>query len=111
MNLTAVFKRAVPFALTFGAGLLIASIFVPLSVPTIESRSGSTSYGHSDCKKKRPHYKELRNENIRLRQQLEELRRATEVSEIELTIPKELDVPAPPAPPAKEIKMKTVTVK
>lgn len=71
MSYLQIFKRIIPFFLTFAAGLLIASIFVPIGSPFRNSdRSGKHRF-RSECKRER---ESLRRENDRLRQELETMR-------------------------------------
>jgi hypothetical protein len=92
MSYLAIFKRIIPFFLTFAAGLLIASIFVPISAPRFErsERSGKWRH-HRECKREK---ESLRRENMRLRQEIETMQR-NEFQELKL----DLDVPPPPPPP------------
>jgi hypothetical protein len=92
MSYLAIFKRIIPFFLTFAAGLLIASIFVPITAPSFRNadRGGKWRH-HRECKKEK---ESLRRENMRLRQELEQ---RNEIQNLKLDF--ELDVPPPPPPP------------
>jgi hypothetical protein len=92
MSYLAIFKRIIPFFLTFAAGLLIASIFVPITAPSFRNadRGGKWRH-HRECKKEK---ESLRRENKRLRQELEQ---RNEIQNLKLDF--ELDVPPPPPPP------------
>jgi hypothetical protein len=94
MSYLAIFKRIIPFFLTFAAGLLIASIFVPVTAPSFRNadRGGKWRH-HRECKKEK---ESLRRENMRLRQEIETIQR-NEIQNLKLDF--ELDVPPPPPPP------------
>ena len=91
MSYLAIFKRIIPFFLTFAAGLLIASIFLPITAPRFErsERSGKWRH-HRECKREK---ESLRRENMRLRQELEQ---RNEIHNLKLDF--ELDAPPPPPP-------------
>lgn len=102
MSYLAVIKRIVPFFLTFVAGLLIASIFVPITAPSFprsEGRQGKWRY-HRECKREK---EALRRENLRLRQEMEQLHRdaaSAEFRNLKLSVPEvTVEVPAVPPPP------------
>lgn len=102
MSYLQIFKRIIPFFLTFAAGLLIASIFVPITGPSFRNadRSGKNRF-RSECRRER---ESLRRENDRLRQELETMRQDLEdakFSDLRLTLPPDIriEVPAPPPPP------------
>ena len=102
MSYLQIFKRIIPFFLTFAAGLLIASIFVPIGAPNFRNSDRSGKYRfRSECKRER---ESLRRENDRLRQELDQMRQDLEdakSSDLKLTLPPEIriEVPAPPPPP------------
>lgn len=97
MDFIAVVKRVVPFLLTFVAGLAIASIFVTVAAPSLSLSSKRMNRGHHRCKNLSSELENLRDENLRLRMQVEELRFRTGN---DLSAPgPEFEVPAPPAPP------------
>jgi len=101
MSYLQIFKRIIPFFLTFAAGLLIASIFVPIGSPFRNADRGGKARFRSECKRER---ESLRRENDRLRQELETMRQELEdakFSDLKLTLPPEIrvEVPAPPPPP------------
>ena len=105
MSYLAVFKRIIPFFLTFGAGLLIASIFVPIAAPSFQrfgSERGRHWRYHKELKREN---ESLRRENYRMRKELEELRRdATKVEfkNLKWDVPEvTVEVPAVPPPPAR----------
>lgn len=64
-------KRIVPFVLTFAAGLLIASFFVSVALPKVGSGEGRSWRKGRHCSHVRE-LRELREENLRLREQLAE---------------------------------------
>ena len=76
MQLTGLVKRILPFVLTFSAGLLLASIFIPIGLPDFstwrETRRGKHCREHRD----------LRNEINRLRDEL----RVSEMEKEELRL-------------------------
>lgn len=92
MGITAVIKRVVPFFLTFAAGLAIASIFISVSAPSFNWASKRAYRGHHKCERMRSEYRDLREENLRLKLENEQLREARTVTAFE--------APLPPAPPA-----------
>ena len=103
MQFAGLVKRIIPFVLTFSAGLLLASLFIPIGLPDLstwrESRRGRHFREHRD----------LRNENEALRERLravevenEHLRRTVteSVETFEVgELPLELEPNHPPAPP------------
>ena len=100
MSYLQIFKRIIPFFLTFAAGLLIASIFVPIGSPFRNAdRSGNGRF-RSECKRER---ESLRRENDRLRQELETMRQDLEdakFSNLDRPVPDfGLEPSAPPLPP------------
>ena len=98
MSYLAVFKRVIPFFLTFVAGLLITSIFVPITAPNfngINRRSKMREYRHL-----RMEVEQLRNEKCRMKRELIELRKAqAEQAPNWDTVPA-FDLPVPPPAPA-----------
>jgi len=111
----AIFKRVVPFLITFAAGLFVASFFVSLAAPNFTGfRRGS--HKMREYRKVKMEAEQLRRENRRLKRELEELRSERSVT-IEKTEPlAEVDVFAVPPPPLpvtkhKEMKMRSVEIK
>ncbi len=98
MSYLQIFKRVIPFFLTFAAGLLIASIFVPITAPNFRSaeRGGKWRH-HKECKRDK---ESLRRENSRLREELNQLRRDKaniEFRTLEYGVPEiRIEAPAPP---------------
>ena len=97
------FKRILPFFATFAVGLFIASFFVSLSGPRFgfgERRMRR----FEEMQRIRVDNEELRNENLRLRNELESMRFGSggmrQFQMDEMTAPDvNLPVPLPPAPP------------
>jgi hypothetical protein len=97
-------KRFIPFFLTFAAGLLIASFFVPVTAP---------SFGRGRGKRHRAQHEQmerdiqrLREENLNLKMELKEAReRSIDWSTGEFPLmdapvpPVAFEAPAPPPPP------------
>jgi len=107
MSYLAVFKRVIPFFLTFVGGLLIASIFVPITAPSFprsEERQGRWRH-HRECKREK---ESLRRENLRLRQELEQVYRNAadaEFRNLKLSVPEvTVEVPAVPPPPPRRVR-------
>lgn len=105
MSYLQIFKRIIPFFLTFAAGLLIASIFVPITGPSFRNSDRSGKYRfRSECKRER---ESLRRENDRLRQENEQLRSNADAdfSTLEYQVPEiRIEAPAPPPPPRHRVK-------
>ncbi len=94
------FKRFIPFFLTFAVGLFIASFFVAITAPSFNFRRGG-SHKFREIQRLRTENRELRSDNIKLKRQLEEARRnSLDVAfPVEEVPPFEMDVPLPPPPP------------
>lgn len=73
MSYLAIFKRIIPFFLTFAAGLFIASFFIQISAPTFPKAEGRKGKRHG-YNKLWEQNKDLRRENELLRQENEMLR-------------------------------------
>lgn len=100
MSYLAIFKRIIPFFLTFAAGLLIASIFVPIAAPTF-SRGERGRSKWRDYKQMKVENEDLRRENSRMMKELEQLRRESQdwdTTNLKFVVP-EINVDAPPPPP------------
>jgi hypothetical protein len=103
MSYLAIFKRIIPFFLTFAAGLAVASIFVPITAPSFprSERQGRGRY-HKELKREN---ESLRRENQRMKKELEELRRDAlnvEFRNLKWDVPEvTVQVPAVPPPPAR----------
>ena len=102
MTYIGIFKRIVPFFLTFAAGLFIASFFVTIASPNFNFRRGS--HKHREMQRLRSENEELKRNACELRKQNEQLRKSALESEIEPTLDFpafESDAPPPPPPPRK----------
>lgn len=100
MSYLSIFKRIIPFFLTFAGGLLIASIFVPITAPFRNADGGGRWRRHNECRRDK---EQLRRENDRLRQELQQLRLEADgvkFRTLDFDIPEiHVEAPAPPAPP------------
>lgn len=72
MSYVAIFKRIIPFFLTFAAGLFIASFFIQISAPSFSKGEGRRHKRHG-YNRVMAENEDLRRENERLRQQIESL--------------------------------------
>ena len=101
MSYLAVFKRIIPFFLTFAAGLFIASFFVTISTPSFRSVERGKKWRYYN--EMRRENESLRRDNCRLKRDMEQLRRDAEnvdFKNLKLVVPEiEVEVPAPPVPP------------
>jgi len=100
MSYLAIFKRIVPFFLTFAAGLLIASIFIPITAPTF-SRGERGRSKWREYKQMKAENEDLYRENCRMKKELEQLRREAQdwdTTDLKFVVP-EINVDAPPPPP------------
>lgn len=101
MSYLAIFKRIIPFFLTFAAGLFIASFFVTIAAPSFQrfERGGKWRY-YKSLKRENEN---LRRDNCRMKRELEQLRKDaenTEFKNLKLVIPEvDVEAPAPPPPP------------
>ena len=106
------FKRIIPFVLTFAAGLLVASIFVPIGLPSVrnwrETRRAKNCHEKSQL---RLENQELRDKVRTLKSENQELRRGAyewdsdaEIMEAVPPVLMEEHKPPPPPPPAKRPK-------
>lgn len=99
MQFLSVIKRVVPFVFAVTAGVLIASIFIPLSSPAESFKSNFKS--RHDCKRFKREMRGLRRENIRLTMENEELRMTVErlnnfENKVSIDPVAPMEVPAPP---------------
>jgi hypothetical protein len=103
MLYTGLFKRIIPFVVTFAAGLFLASFFVSVALPSLSNmREVRRSRSCHEKRQLRMERDELRDKVRTLRRQNEELRRnATDIDVLlqEAVPPVELDAPHPPPPP------------
>ena len=108
MSYLAVFKRVIPFFLTFAAGLLIASIFIPITAPTLNSGLGRR-HKMREYRQLKLEVEQLRNEKCRMRRELQELRQAhaEQVSPNWDSVPA-FDLPVPPPAPQAPVAPRTV---
>lgn len=102
MSYLAIFKRVVPFFLTFAAGLLIAGIFVPLATPNFSGFKRMSNKRH-ECRQSKIEVEELRRENYRLKTENAQLRREArswDSTTLEYSVPEVvLEPPVPPRAP------------
>lgn len=99
-------KRIIPFALTFAAGLFIASFFVSIALPEAnwKSRRGKR---FQEFQQLRIENENLRQEKLRLKMENDELRRNAEnwnVDELPVVPPVDFEAHHPPPPPPKRPK-------
>lgn len=92
MKFSSIVLRAVPFILTFTVGLLIASIFVPISAPSFGSKNrfennrrheGHKRHKRSEYRRSTSEVMELRQKNLELQNELNELKLRYKVRDIE----------------------------
>ncbi|MEJ7848861.1 MAG: hypothetical protein WKF92_12315 [Pyrinomonadaceae bacterium] len=94
-------KRIVPFFLTFAAGLFIASIFVPLSIPNLKMPSRG-SHKYREVQRLRSELNESRRESNELKKEIRELKQNAinaEFDAFEGVPPVAIDAPPPPPDP------------
>ncbi|MEQ1764760.1 MAG: hypothetical protein ABL984_16645 [Pyrinomonadaceae bacterium] len=106
MSYLSIFKRIIPFFLTFAAGLLIASIFIPIGKPNFQRPDrGGKGRHHRELRKENEN---LRRENDRMRQELEAMRQeidAAKFSNLDFAVPYvRVEAPVPPPPPARVVR-------
>ena len=99
------FKRIIPFVITFIAGLFLASFFVSVAVPDLNMRSERRSHRCRDREQLRIENSELREKMRAMRNQNEELRRSArdwdEAAIMDAVPPIVLDENTPAHPPRK----------
>ena len=106
-----VFKRVVPFILTFAAGLFIASFFVTISAPNFGNSRRQVRI--REMQRVRMEVQELKQERNRLKEEIENLRnerREIWGAKFEHSPDIDLAVPPPPIAPTVNGKTKTVTI-
>lgn len=104
-SVTDILKRALPFVAALTIGVFIASFFVDLSKPRFGR--GWKARKHHEMKMLRVENEELKNENLRLRNEIESMRSETwknhhpgdDYGEFQLKR-LEITVPPPPVAPA-----------
>ena len=103
-----IFKRIIPFALTFAAGLFLASFFVSVGLPGERWRNSRRANKFHEMQRLRLENDDLREKNRILRSQIDELQRSVDDADTEFVIPDapppvdfELDAHHPPPPPRK----------
>ena len=99
MLYTGLFKRIIPFVLTFAAGLFIASFFVSIAAPSFSGWRESRRGRGRDRQELRMQIDELREEVRALRSENEMLRRQTTDNAYREWVPPVLLEEHPPAPP------------
>ncbi len=78
MCYTGLFKRIIPFALTFAAGLFLASFFVSIALPTSRSDAERRFNRHQEVQQLRQDYDNLRERYRVLQAENKELKRSSE---------------------------------
>ena len=91
-------KRAVPFFVALIVGVFITSFFVDLSRPRFDGFRARGWERYRYCERMRMENEELRNENLRLRNQLESSGTSEQMHRN--WDPTFDEMPAPPQPPA-----------
>lgn len=95
-----IFKRVVPFVLTFAAGLFIASFFVTIAAPNFGMSRRQVRM--REMRQVRMEVEQLRQERNRLKEEIENLRnerRAVWESKFQSTPDMDFAVPPPPIAP------------
>ena len=121
MQYTSILKRVIPFILSGTVGFVIASFFVPITAPNFTSKNRSWGKRH-DCRQMKKEFRQLRDENIRLRLEIEDARR--ELSEVAETTVRgsgrpngdgerfySVNPPPPPPPPIHTKRFRVVEAK
>ena len=106
-----VFKRVVPFLITFAAGLFIASFFITIAAPNFGNSRRQSKF--RELIQVRMEDEELRRERCKLKEEIETLRQermtihATEpFGDVFSAVP-----PPPPVAPTVNGKTRTITIK
>lgn len=100
MSYLAIFKRVIPFFLTFAAGLLIASFFIPISAPSFKGLQNRRNHKVREYRHLRMENERLRSENAKVRRENHELRRLNAEQTPNWDTVPAFDLPVPPPPPA-----------
>ena len=100
MLYTGLFKRIIPFVLTFAVGLFIASFFVSIALPSFDvKRDGHRGRRFHDRQQLIKEIDRLNEELREAKLENETLRQNSWDRGIELTVPPVLDEHHPPPPP------------
>jgi hypothetical protein len=104
MCYTGLLKRIIPFALTFAAGLFIASFFVSIALPERNWQSRRGFNMRQEFERLQAENQQLRDQLQRERMQNEEWRRTRDDADLDFVIPDgvppvESDAHHPPPPP------------
>ena len=93
-------KRALPFFAALVIGVFITSFFVDLSRPRFEGMRARGWERFREVRRLRSENEELRNENLRLHNQLDNMTNGTGDRFTQNWDPTFDEIPVPPAPPA-----------
>ena len=109
MCYTGLFKRIIPFVLTFAVGLFIASFFVSIAFPGERWRNSRRVNRFHEMQQLRIENDELREKLRQLRTDNEELRRSAGALDSDLVIPEavppvDFEEHHPPPPPPRRPK-------
>jgi len=98
MQYTGFIKRFLPFAMTFAAGLLIASFFVPIGFGRL--RRGHDDKHRNDYFELKMRFEKSEEENMRLRNQLDDMKinGSNDARPQLMEVPDEADLTVPPPP-------------
>jgi hypothetical protein len=104
MCYTGLFKRIIPFALTFAAGLFLASFFVSIAFPGANWRANRRVNRFHEMQQLRIENEQLREMNRELRMQNEKFRQnfgsdSSDVMGVDAITPEDFDAHHPPPPP------------
>lgn len=104
MSYTGLFKRFIPFLLTFATGILLASFFIPVGLPDMSSWRDARRNNNCWREKQqlRNQIEDLKDQYRNLKRENEELRRnaADNDAVLEDAVPPiVLEAPKPPPPP------------
>lgn len=98
MFYTGLLKRVLPFFLTFAAGLFVASFFVSIT-PDFNWENSRPAYRTRECRRMKAELRELREENNRLKQQVE-IHMTIDTMDWQNAVPPvPVEAPQPPMPP------------
>ena len=111
MRYMGLIKRIIPFALTFAAGLFLASFFVSIGLPGERWRGERRVHKMRQMQQLRSENEELREKCRQLRSENEELRRTATLNfdgDLELSVPPPTLDHHPPHPPKRDPKKYSV---